>query len=497
LAGTFHSLALGQLRKNKIFPKILSGKEYILLLQKAHQSIPEAGDIAFDDIVKDIEQISSSITPPSADAFNLSAAIYMQYTQLKNSMNAADFFDLLHLAINGMKDGSIAPLGVKWLLVDEAQDMDEVQYEWIKCHARTGKIEVTMVGDDDQTIYSWRHALGYGGLMQFKKDWDANHITLATNYRSVPSVVNPAAKLISYNQERVKKPIQAFRGDNGKKIEIRTCFDRWEEAQEVAKAILESDVSPEDWAVLARTNMLLDLIEITLRSHEIPCTRYGGKSFWDSPEGSLFLRLVKSLETGDERDTFIALQWAGVPSDIIVHAEEIEGKKILPDGLILTCEKFGKGNDIKSKILELSILWEEWRNAVKHGRERLAIIGVSRWCQGQAEKEISAERFKWCEALFLKMKGSLGQRIALISMPRKRQAEGVSLMTIHASKGLEFPNVWIIGVEEGTLPHTDSPTEEERRLFYVGMTRAEDQLFLSHTIKDARPSRFLQELENG
>jgi len=491
LTGTFHSLCLNQFSRAKMKVRVLSGGEQHTVLRRAWEKTPVAQILTFDEAQKGVETIKSSLDPPPAPDSPL-GAMYRAYQESLALMGVFDFPDLLRESVRLMHSGDLRPLPADWMLVDEAQDMDEVQYAWIQCHADAG-MQVTIVGDDDQSIYGWRWALGYDGMMRFRRDLGAEHLQLSTNYRCAPNIIQAAANMIASNKARVDKAIRPFKREQGR-VELFKAADRIAESQMIFSAIREDP--SERWAVLARTNRLLDLVELGLCAGEIPCRRVGGRKFWDAPEPAVFLALVRSLSKGDGVGELLALHWAGIPQSFLDAIPTGCGWQAAAAHLKGAEEALGKPG--RKQVATLIQRRAEWVEAMRLGRVRLAISGIAGWLRSQEKDARKATIFTWCEEALNKMSGGVEQRIFSLtqnSRKEKDQADGVNvvLMTVHNSKGLEFPNVWIIAAEEGILPHSDSAVEEERRLMYVGMTRAERRLVLSHTTTDAKPSRFLSE----
>lgn len=500
--GTFHALALKMLtrRYGRSSFRLLSNQERLNLLQRAFERSLKECNFVFDNIddaAKAMEAIKASMSPPPDPKTTAEGGFFQIYEEMLEASGAMEFSDLLLRCVREIERGDIPPLAAHWLLVDEAQDMDEVQYAWVMLHAKAG-VEVMMVGDDDQSIYGWRHALGYHGLMQFKKELQASHIIIPNNYRCRPEVLNPALTLISHNNDRVDKNIRPTREPGGD-VAVVTAGNRWEEAMHMANFLKTVDLTKEQWAVLARTNSKLDLVELALSLSDIPYYRVGGESFWESPCPQAFLAMLKALDEGDTVGLMHALNWAGyfrIPTrETEIRPNEDAGEMLLrlASGKGVSADD-GQDGDHK-EMRKVSKLFLEWRQNLRLNRISLAAWGVARWLGSHGTPK-QAELLEWCARSLCKLEGSLRQRVSTLTMKRqdKNGRTGtVALMTLHASKGLEFPGVWIIGCEEGLLPHEDSPLAEERRLMYVGMTRAEERLVISCSLEDGEPSRFIEE----
>jgi superfamily I DNA/RNA helicase len=492
--GTFHSIALSQFRRARMPIRLLSGNEQYIVQRRAWDKVRNhlSQDITFEDAQKWLDAIKSSMEVPGTQNSGM-GEFYKAYQDSLRATGAYDFSDLLIQSVILMRNKQLPHLPATHMLVDESQDMDEVQYAWIEHHAKQG-IEVSIVGDDDQSIYGFRNAMGYEGMIKFKKQFQAHHINLATNYRSVPEVIYHAKRLIQINTNRVDKPITAHKTITGV-VRAVSVLDESDEASEVCKAI-KADGSPENWVILCRTNRGLDLVETEMSANRIPCKRIGGQHFWEKREAAIYLGLLKSLITDDGVGELMALHWAGVPKHILDGVDNGEKNWESISNVIATLpdDKMDKaGKRIISGLLERR---KGWKKAIQVDRLRLVISGVADWCKAQPTDENNPKHmiFTWCESALNKLSGSLGSRIYALTHPlEKKEGPAAVLMTIHNSKGLEFQNVWIVGASEGLLPHIDSTVEEERRLAYVAMTRAQENLYISYYDGETKRSRFIEE----
>lgn len=486
--GTFHSLALAQIKRfcrNKP-PRLLSEGERLAVLRRCW--LQHAPNISFDDVVQAVDAAKAKLTPvPFADPSLES--VFNGYQELMESEGAIDFGDLLLLSVRRMASGDMPPLPVRWLLVDEAQDMDEVQMEWILLHGRAGA-EITLVGDDDQSLYAFRHALGYAGLQEITFALSATETTLPVNYRCAPNILGHAAKLIAHNRNRAVKKITAHREDAGE-IRVIRVPDRWAEAEQVAETI-KNEPPDEEWAILARTNLILDVVELALSDIDRPCVRSGGKSVWEHSIGSVFSGLLRSVVDDSWTGLANALSFCGI------HAEWVNGHSRrsfggCADRLESAIEQATEDDGTLKVLLRLRMGLASWRDQAAKGRPTLVVHGVAAFLADYC-KPNQANLLRKLEASIARMPGSLAQRLSILGRSNPtRETPAVQLMTLHASKGLEFDNVWIVGCEDGNLPHMDSTEEDERRLLYVGMTRARHRLILSSAMEEGLESRFLEE----
>lgn len=490
--GTFHSLAMAQIKRNSNSrpPRLLGEGERMALLRRCWQE--HAPKHTFEEVVKCIDAAKAKVSPAAHSDIAL-LNVMRGYDQVLRSENAMDFSDLLLEAVRGMQNGDIKPLPISWLLVDEAQDMDSVQMEWILLHGRSG-VEVTLVGDDDQSLYSFRHALGYEGLQEVSFALNSVDLTLPINYRCAPNILAHAAKLIARNPDRAAKNIVAHKTEPGDVL-VHRLPTRDDEIEELTAAMVKGKKKKEEWAILGRTNALLDTVEVSLSMSGVPYLRSGGKSVWDQAIGGVFSGLLRSLYSDSWTGVANALAFCGVDSSWVnEHSRGTSGRCI--DRLDAALN--GATDERVRKILvSLREGFASWGEQSDKGRTSLVVHGVSGFLSRHC-KSHQADLLKRLSESFCRIPGTLGQRLALLSVdkldkPVSGAIKIVQIMTLHASKGLEFDNVWIMGCEEGNLPHTDSTEEEERRLMYVGMTRAKSKLVLSGALAEGLESRFLEE----
>lgn len=489
--GTLHSLAMTQLKRANQLKRLASPAEQSLFMRRASEHTREP--VSLEDAIAAIECIKSSMAPPPPAHHSPGAEAYHLYKGYMDQAGMLDFADLLLLAVLSMRDGSVRPYGANWLLVDEAQDMDEVQMAWVEAHANAG-VETMLVADDDQSIYGWRHAMGYRGLTGFRQNQKADLVTLPVNYRCDKLIIEAAARLININTERVPKAVEGVATEPGI-VRVLSFEDRVAEADAV---ILEAAKTPNEFAVLARTNLLLDATEMKLAAHGIPYYRAGGKSLWDREAPAAVLGLLHAVTDKSHAGIVTALHFAGTKvtaMDALMPKDDRNLFRTLLASMANPPAKAAKAASMeRERLIGLSRLCQEWEGLLSQGRTSLVIAGVALWVRGHLQPQHPEHDVcEWLSATLLKMQGGLMARLRVLQRPKKRKAqEGVALMTLHSSKGLEWDRVWLIGAEAGVLPHPDSPLEEERRLCYVGMTRARHELYLSWKAS-AGPSQFLEE----
>ena len=490
--GTFHSLALAQIKRfrQERPPRLLSEGERLAVLRRCWKQ--HASSLSFDEAVQAIDALKARLAPAPFTDPSLEV-LHHGYQEIMASEGAMDFADLLLLSVRRMTNGDMPPLPIRWLLVDEAQDMDEVQMEWVLRHARAGA-EVTLVGDDDQSLYAFRHALGYGGLRKITFALSAIETTLPVNYRCAPNILGHAAKLIAHNRNRAPKKITAHREEAGE-IRVIRAPDRWAETDQIA-AVIGQGAQEDEWVVLARTNRILDAAELALSDIGKSCVRSGGKSVWEHSLGSVFLGLLRSTLDDSWIGVANALSFCGIHAEWInEHSRRSSGTGLARLESATECASEEDGT--KKLLLRLGMGLASWSAQAAKGRPALVAHGVASFLADYC-KPNQANLLQKLETSVTRMPGSLPQRLSILGRANPiRQKPVVQIMTLHASKGLEFDNVWIMGCEDGHLPHTDSTEEEERRLLYVGMTRARNRLILSSAVEEGLASRFLEEARLG
>lgn len=516
ICGTFHSLCKRQIEGAGRTFTLLSDGEQADLMRRAHlECFGRDGGVSLESAIAFIESMKCRVDPLTMRGdVDIRAPVYDAYQRLLSQMGAMDFSDLLLEAVRGMQDGSIPILPVQFMLVDEYQDTDPVQEAWMREHLRQG-VQVTVVGDDDQSIYGWRSALSYSGLERFRLEANAPMVKLNMTYRCAREILVPAAKLIVKNEERVPKALETNSTARGV-VRVRTFDSQKEEADGVIREILRSGV-PHEWGILARTNAQLDVLEQLMKPHgeNLPYRRSGGTSFWSLPGPALFLSVAESIVSRHMLGIDALLKKSGVGPDEMARIHT-KCRSREPGALMRYIAAYGdNAKTPQAKLARLARQWVSFSDA----KADLVFNGISSFITENAklydshrkpEDRAKDERsVNLCADAFKGLGNSVGKCLTTMRQreqrkkdkPRskeeaekKREAEGARLMTLHSSKGLEFDRVWIVGCEEGVLPSKQGDKEEERRLMYVGITRAREELTLSYTVNPRfPPSSFLRE----
>lgn len=470
------------------------------------------------------------------------AKIFARYEKLKRESFALDFDDLLLEVTKLFENNKI--IREKWqnrfehILIDEYQDTNHIQYRLVKALVNQDR-NICVVGDDWQSIYSWRGA-DFTNILNFERDFPgAKTIKLEQNYRSTGNILTASQKIINQNKTRTDKELFTTSGE-GEPIEIQSLMDETAEASFVAmkiinllansKAVIQNGelvkdfTSYSDFAVLYRTNAQSYAIEKAFISHQIPYKIIGGVRFYDRKEVKDVLAILKLIVNFHDRISLDricrnVLSGIGPASLEKVHTflnqsenydATAQGRQnaLLDAGLLDTLSGKAKNNFARLqnflRDLDMSLKPAEIIEKVIH------YFGLAELVQdGTPSGDERAENLNTMignAAEFESLDDFLAEATLMSSADEQTSTNFVTLMTIHAAKGLEFPAVFLVGLEEGLFPSSRSDDEdsieEERRLAYVGMTRARKLLILTYAgsrFSNGQrsynmPSRFLMEL---
>ena len=469
------------------------------------------------------------------------AKVYASYQRLLAEANALDFGDLL-LVTAQLFERFPEVLGhyqQRWqyVLVDEYQDTNRVQYQLVNQLTATHH-NLCVVGDPDQSIYAWRGA-DIRNILDFERDFpEARVVKLERNYRSTQYILSGAGAVVEHNLDRPKKRMQASQGE-GEKIVLYEAADERDEAQHVVQRILEAAKergrSFGQCAVFYRTNAQSRPIEEELLKYDIPYVVVGGVRFYDRAEvkdALAYLRLALNPMDNAALQRIVNRPARGIGKTTLLRATELAAQRGLSllEGLGAYA-KSGRGGRVREKVQGFVTLAERLARELpgRHPAEAISsaldasgyLRALEREATPEAETRIenlrellaSAEDFEGANSVPEAAGRSLVElfldQVALVSDldSAELRNDRVSLMTAHSAKGLEFPVVFLVGMEEGIFPHQassrdDHAVEEERRLCYVGMTRAMEELTLCYALERRRygsrtfgvPSRFLREI---
>lgn len=501
ITGTFHSLAMQQINGARAKPlTVLSEHDSRIFLRRAWRE--EAPFSPYMEILQAIEMAKATRVPPS-NPKSPAAKVLARYNALLRERDAYDFSDLVTEAVDGMLGGVIPPLRCTHMLVDEVQDVDQTQLGWVLAHVRAG-IKVTCVGDDDQSVYGFRHSLGFDGMRAFASACAAEEITLGTTYRCAASIMTYANRLIVKNRDRIAKRIQTAQREPG----IVERFDFADEAEEALAAGTSLVMRPSGTAaILARTNGVLRTAEVILREAAIPYYRVGGDSLWSAGVPAMIRNLLGTFAGRGAHGLILFMNALNTDRALIQAVDN--ATKTIQDPVQFLLDSSYWMNSLSGheqrEWLPLKKRIGAVRDAIRHNDYESAFRDVAALAVASSGTRKSEKIADAACNILLEIPGSLRDRLARLDRRERdskdkekdRDPRAIALMTLHGSKGLEFDRVWLMGLTHGVLPHKDSTLEEERRLCYVGMTRAKTHLVLSTSVEEGRPSQFLTEIGLG
>ena len=474
------------------------------------------------------EALAVSKSPREMEA----ALMYQRYQARLSTFNAVDFDDLIRLPVQMLEADENLRLAwrerIGYLLVDECQDTNDAQYRLLKALAGDKGL-FTCVGDDDQSIYAWRGA-NPDNLLQLGKDYPTLEIIkLEQNYRCSNRVLRTANALIAHNPHEHPKTLWSDQAD-GERIRVWECRDGAHEAEKVAAEIhflAAAKQAPwSDFCILFRSNFQSRALEKALQLLRVPYHLSGGTAFLERGEVKDALSWLRLIANPDDDAAFLrAVQnpKREVGSTTLAKLAEMAQHMHMP--MSRAAEQIGVLKQLRPRAANAL---DGFVDIVRHLRgeafrispaELVRVLaeksGLLASIRAQCKDEASFQRRKenleelseWFDGGKGSGPGELAAQLALLSHADKGEAGNqVRLMSLHAAKGLEFRYVFIVGMEDGTLPHEmaleEGSLEEERRLLYVGITRAKEQLWLSHSREASKwgdkirlkPSRFFDEL---
>ena len=553
---TFHSLCVKVLRENI---DLLGYPKKFAIYNRGDQeslarSVLREINVA-DNLLKPSQLLfhisswkSRSVSPKSAvfdadtDKAHLAAIAFERYQSALKNRGCVDFDDLLLLTEQLFREHEdcrkFHAARFDHILVDEYQDTNGSQYRIIRALAHQHQ-NLCVVGDDDQSIYGWRGA-EVEHILRFRDDWpEAKEIRLQDNYRSTSAILAYANRLIKFNKTRHDKVLIAARAA-GAPPQIRQYPNEAKEAAETVRSIqsrlTEPGREPRDFAILFRTNEQPRPFETELRKAKLPYVLVGGMSFFDRKEVKDILSYLRLIAGHDDEVSILRIintppRGIGKKSNATLLDYAVKNGHDL--WKIITGEiarpklptKTLRGLDHLAGIVETARNNAD-KSLVAQARDLIQTIDYrgeidrmyddpndreARWntveqiVNAIGEYETSKKKTSMLDFID---KLTVGDQDPADEKEKQLKRNSIVLMTMHSAKGLEFPEVYIVGLEEGILPHhrsldgDEAGVEEERRLCYVGVTRAEDRLTMSMSLtrmkwgkpRDTIPSRFLYEL---
>ncbi len=550
--GTFHSLCVRILRREaerldvtRDFAIFDSSDQLALIKQAMEQERIDEKRVKPKRLQGAISNAKNELLTPATmitDTYfsEIVSRVYASYQRLLRENNAMDFDDLLMQTT--MLFSQNPDLLEKYqgyyehVLVDEFQDTNVAQYTLLQQLAGNNR-NIFVVGDIDQSVYRWRGA-DYRNVRRFQGDYpEAVTILLEQNYRSTQLILDAATAVIDKNPNRIKKKLFTERS-GGDKIQIHEAYDENEQAQyvidKIAELTLYGSYSPGDCAIMYRTNAQSRALEDAFVRNNLPYRLVGATRFYGRREIKDVLAYLRLLH--NPYDTVSLFRIINVPARGI-GKKAIEGLQLCatdtglaPLGILLDLAQNGKdspyyniiGTRAAKPLMDFGLMYQGWREALAtHSIVQLVDLildtsgyntfindgtdeGDERWANVMELRNVAAEFSETDLTMFL-------EEISLVSetdnLDEEAQSKAPTLLTLHAAKGLEYPVVFLIGLADGVFPHQRSFEDaeemaEERRLMYVGITRAEDQLYLLYNFRHFgygeatfnQPSRFLSDI---
>ncbi len=549
---TFHSLCLRILRREiellgyrKDFT-IYDTSDQVSLLRNILSDIKFYNkSFKAEAILEKISRAKNDFAPaaavsPDDPLEEASAVLYPRYLETLKALNALDFDDLLLLTLKLFREHPDVleryRERFKYIMVDEYQDTNSVQYAFVKLLAGASR-NLCVVGDDDQSIYGWRGA-NPGNILDFEKDFPgAMIVKLEQNYRSFGYILAAANGVIKNNRKRMEKSLWTERGD-GQKVNVLKAHDTEDEAEWVGDRImtikLERNIAYEEVAVIYRANIFSRPFEEALRKRRIPYSVVGGTSYFENREIKDLAAYLKII--ANPSDDLDLLRAANAPkrglgpAALTALSDFSRSKSIsLLDAFSMAPEIPGLGQKPASSARGLFMLISRYREIFLKKKDMAGAL--MNLIDEINYRDYITDIYATPETAFRKMENMDGfvqsirhyesvdpspslqgflEAMALTDLLEAKEEKGgwgITLISFHSAKGLEFPVVFIVGTEEDILPHRKSAAlqeglEEERRLFYVGITRAMHELYITYTDHRTKygkdtpsfPSRFLEEI---
>ncbi len=552
MVSTFHTLGLTILKKEHKVAGLRPGfsildEQDVKQLMKELTKRDDMDDAFIDQARWQISAWKNDLVDPQSavslaeDQRQLAFAhLYDGYRRALSAYNAVDFDDLILRPVEMFRDHPEVlerwDNRIRYLLVDEYQDTNGAQYELVKLLVGV-RGALTVVGDDDQSIYAWRGARPEN-LARLQQDYPhLKVVKLEQNYRSTARILGAANRLIANNPHVFDKALWSDIG-HGEPIRVLSCKDEEQEAERVITEILHHKFQTRtafgDYAILYRGNHQARPFEKALRTHNIPYFLSGGTAFFSRAEIKDVMAYLRLLANPDDDTAFLRVintPRREIGPGTVEKLSTYAGQRGCT--LLAACDELGIEQTITGRPLARLKEFHRWvwrmakeaaeDHPVQTVRQLLRDLDYETWLLQTSPTDAAAER-RWKNVLELvdwldrlhqdELKGDtlaeMVRHLALMDVLERQDEEAggdrVALMTLHASKGLEFPHVFLVGMEEELLPHRTSieeeNIEEERRLAYVGITRAQRTLTMTLARKRRRggehvscePSRFLKEL---
>lgn len=541
--GTFHSICVKILRRDGQYVQV--APNFVIFDETDRLSLVKtvSKELRIDEksfppraIAAAISGAKNELVSPSEFAGfaegplqHAAAKVFPKYETMLKQASALDFDDLIGKTValleNNVQVRKKWQDTFKYILIDEYQDTNSAQYKLVKFLVNEDQ-NIAVVGDDWQSIYSWRGA-NFRNILNFERDYpNAAVIKLEQNYRSTSHILDAAHKVISNNKSRSDKKLWTSLGD-GIPVRIHTAFNERDEAESIIKMIQASNRSLEDFAILYRTNAQSRALEEMFNRYSVPYRIIGGIRFYDRKEIKdlvAYLRLIYQPEDQVSFDRIANVPGRGLGAKSLANFISWKnGQSLsLKEALLKSEECTDLTPKARKALADLHNILSDMRENIEGTNPAGLIDSLIRRIDyfdylddGTVQSESRIENVKELLSVARIYQDSgledFLEEVALVSdMDDKQKTNArATMMTLHNAKGLEFPVVFMVGMEESILPHSRAfydanDLEEERRLCYVGMTRAKQELILLHSssrvlyggVQHNPPSRFLAEISD-
>ncbi|AIW22484.1 ATP-dependent helicase [Vibrio coralliilyticus] len=426
--------------------------------------------------------------------------IFVKFDEFRRERKKWDFPSICRAVVKGQENGNVPRLPVSHIVVDEFQDCNQSQLRWLMAYANTDTTTL-VVGDDDQSIYSFRGSNGYENFIQYKEKFNAITRVLNVCFRCKPQILFAGQRLIENNKDRLDKDMQSIHNEGGK-VAIVQATNFEDELDKILEKI-KADEDPSNWAVLARTNRKLWELIGMFQDNGIPYVTKEADSLLSSPFCDTYYKILEMFVKRQKKNGPDILAWMGASDADIEDSKEFGGLSRrhlienyqLPEGKVAATTP---DEVLFSTIAELL----SFDHSIDEG-----LKVVNRMIEGQATLKKSEVSMLGTFSKIVRKSTSSSFREAAKTFMRivekaqkgndkddEEEKKGVELLTLHSSKGLQWNKVWIMNVAKDVLPPKGSSRleiAEERRLLFVGMTRAIEELYIS--FPQNKKSRFLDE----
>lgn len=498
---TFDSLMIDLVKEIDQRPVIVGSSQTPYIYRAYNYVLDEfPSSVSFDEVVASVYDYGRNGLGKREEDFGYK--VYLKYREIIKAVGKYGVRDLnmvAHQVMDATKKGILSKLPYTHCLVDEFQDTDDFQLQWLLHHGRSG-LKITAVGDDDQAIYSWRGASGYKNMQALVNQLGAKTHVFSLCRRCRPEIIQAAGELVGFNLRRITKKMRSSRREGGV-----IHFMSFESKQEQEEKIIDFlKVNQRKVGILARQNSHLEALERALVIYDIPYEKLSGKSFYEQFEVVALLHLLSALTNNSKHSIESlahALSYFGeserVVNSVVKMANQYGSARIV-----------GGYDDWSESTIEIMRYCAIWQGkvdieSIPELAENLS-KSIHKWKPGKSRNgrsktgvaaDILLKRITNSQTNLTTSVKKLTQHLHSFKSSEKgndKKSEEekplVCLSTLHSSKGLEFPVVWMLSVDEGVLPSAEGVLnidmrEEERRLAFVGMTRAEDMLIISSSNK--------------